>query len=80
MQLASKLRSIAQELAQVRSPQQVRNVAERLRPLKAETWELGKPCDHLYLVGTEAIIALAERVAEAEIALQDAKEIIKHAS
>ena len=79
-QLARELRSIAQDLSQVRTPDQARNVAERLRPLKAQTWELGKHCDHLYLVGTEAIIALAERVAEGEISLQDAKEMLKHAS
>jgi hypothetical protein len=79
-QLARDLRDIAGELPQVRTPEQARAVAERLRPLKSQAWLLGKQCDHLYLVGTQAIIALAERVAEGEISLQEAKELMNNAS
>lgn len=79
-ELARELRSIARELPQVSTPEQARALAQRLRPFKAQTWELGKHCDHLYLVGAEAIIALAERVADGDLSLQDAKELLKNAS
>ena len=78
-ELAREMRSIAADLPNVRTREQAREVAQRLRPLKAEAWELGRQCDRLVVWGTDAIIALAERVAHGEIPLQEAKEILKDA-
>ena len=77
--LAREMRSIAADLPEVRTVEQARDVAERLRPLKAEAWELGRQCDRLLVWGTDAIIALAERVAQGKIPLQQAKEMLKDA-
>ena len=78
-ELAKEMRSIAAELPEVRTTEQARDLAQRLRPLKAQAWELGRQCDRLMVWGTDAIIALAERVAQGEIPLQQAKEMLKDA-
>ena len=78
-ELAQEMRSIAADLPNVRTPEQARHVAQRLRPLKAEAWELGRQCDRLLVWGTDAIIALAERVAQGELPLQEAKDMLKNA-
>ncbi len=77
--LAREMRSIAADLPNVRTAEQAKEVAQRLRPLKGEAWELGRQCDRLLVWGTDAIIALAERVAQGEIPLKDAKEMLKDA-
>jgi len=43
--LAQQLSEIADELTQVHTPEQAGALAERLRPLEAEVWDLGKRCN-----------------------------------
>lgn len=42
--LAQQLREIAEELPNVHTPEEAGALAERLRPLEPEVWDLGKRC------------------------------------
>jgi hypothetical protein len=63
----------------VRTQEEAGKLAERLRPLKRRSWQLGRECDRMLVWGTDAIIALAERVAQGELSLQEAKELLRDA-
>lgn len=72
-EVARQMREIAAELPEVHDPEQARVLAQRLRPLKEATWEMGRKCKGT--LSTEAIRQarqLAEDVRQGRMTLEAA--------
>ena len=79
-ELADDLEQIAEDLAEVHTAEEAQLMAERLRPLKADTWELGRRCKGNFSPeALEQARQLAQRVRDGEITFEQAVKQVKGA-